>query len=136
MPQKKEKSINLYWVQTEDHSEDWFIFASTARAAGGFHEDYEGYEARDASARLVIEKVELQKFENGTPPCHAQIPDLQALGFEILTNLDSKMRIVRLNGEQFVEGEMETLVAVATDNALESAGMPRLNGTPRPGKPN
>lgn len=35
--------MNLYWVTTEDHAEDWFVLARNAKEAGTLHEDMEGY---------------------------------------------------------------------------------------------
>jgi len=34
--------MNLYWVTTEDHAEDWFVVANNAKEAATFHEDVEG----------------------------------------------------------------------------------------------
>ena len=50
---KPEAKINLYWVTTDDHDEDWFIMASTAQAARRYHTEYEGYSPGDAHAELV-----------------------------------------------------------------------------------
>jgi hypothetical protein len=123
--------INLYWVTTDDNDEDWFIFAHTRRAAAHFHEDYEGYNTYDASARTILTNAHLAKYKNGTPPCHAQIEDLQALGFEILDG-PKFGRAVRFRGEAFAEGCMEALVREADDNHFEAAGKGRPNGT-KPG---
>jgi hypothetical protein len=60
--------INLYWVTTDDNEEDWFIFARTRRAAASFHENYEGYDTYDASARTILSNVQLVKYVNGPPP--------------------------------------------------------------------
>jgi hypothetical protein len=32
------QTIKLYWVTTQDHDEDWFIFAESARSARAYHE--------------------------------------------------------------------------------------------------
>jgi len=45
--------LKLYWCTTEDHDEDWFIVARTARSARRLHEDMEGYARGDATAKLV-----------------------------------------------------------------------------------
>src|ERR1039457_5229831 len=74
------QTVKLYWVTTADHDEDWFIFAESARGAKRYHEYYEGYGAGDARARLIVRDVPLTKFQNGTPPCHAQFQDLFQLG--------------------------------------------------------
>ena len=47
--------MNLYWVTTEDHDEDWFVVASSAEEAAEFHEKEEGYGAGDAEAEKVLD---------------------------------------------------------------------------------
>src|ERR1035437_3788836 len=76
------KQIKLYWVTTDDHDEDWFIFAASARSARAYHEDYEGYGKGDTSSRLIVSNVTLKEFQNGTPPCRAQFQDLCQIGFK------------------------------------------------------
>jgi hypothetical protein len=81
-----EKPVHLYWVTVpDDPSEDWFVFATQANLARAFFEDYEGFESREAEARLVERDVRLNKLEFGEQPCWAQLSDLEALGFEILS---------------------------------------------------
>ena len=46
--------VNLYWVTTDDHDEDWFILATTGRTAETYHIQYEGYEPGDARAELIL----------------------------------------------------------------------------------
>jgi hypothetical protein len=120
--------INLYWVTTDDNEEDWFIFARTRRAAASFHENYEGYDTYEASARTILSNVQVVKYVTGPPPCHAQIEDLQTLGFEIIDS-PAFERAVRFRGELFVEGCMEALVREFADNQFEAAGKGRPNGT-------
>ena len=45
--------MKLYWCETEDHDEDWFIVARSAAAARRSHEDQEGYDRGDAWCSLV-----------------------------------------------------------------------------------
>jgi len=99
----KQATIKLYWCTTQDHDEDWFILAESARSAKRYHEYYEGYGAGDARARLIVRDVRLTKFTNGTPPCHAQLRELFALGFEdagSVPNQRSVESIVELRREQ------------------------------------
>jgi hypothetical protein len=63
--------MKLYWVSTDDHDEDWFIFVDSAKSARAFHEDYEVYGEGDARSRLIVSDVTLNEFVNGTPSCHA-----------------------------------------------------------------
>ena len=130
----RKASINLYWVTTLDHAEDWFIFARTSRSAASYHEDYEGYDPYDAKARLVIAQTQLPKYEHGPPPCHAQIADLVALGFEVV-GAEPSQRGVRFKGKLYLEGYLEALVVEGNDKLRETAGLGRPNGTKRPAQP-
>jgi hypothetical protein len=134
MPIRK-GSINLYWVTTLDHDEDWFIFARTPRSAASYHEDYEGYDSGDAKARLVIAGVQLPEYEQGPPPCHAQLADLIALGFEVV-GADPNQREVRFNGELYLEGDLQALVVEASDKLREAQKKRRSNGPGLPKKSN
>ena len=133
MPTKK--PIHLYWVTTHDNDEDWFIFARTSRSATRYHEDYEGYDSGDAKARLVIARVALQKYEQGPPPCHAQLADLIALGFEVVGG-DLHQRSVRFKGTLYVEGDLQALVVQASDKLREAQKMLKSNGPGLPKKSN
>jgi hypothetical protein len=103
------QTINLYWVTTDDHDEDWFIFAESARGAKRYHEYYKGYGKGDASSRLIVSNVTLEKFTNGTPPCHAQFQDLFQIGFQDAGTIPDR-RKVRFNGEIFREGILESII--------------------------
>jgi hypothetical protein len=95
----KSTSVNLYWVTTIDHDEDWFIFAKSSRTAEHYHVDYAGYEDDDADAKLIMRGCAI----TGTVPRHSEIKDLAKFGFEVLRGGDHG-RIVRLKGRTFVEG--------------------------------
>jgi hypothetical protein len=103
------KTIKLYWCTTDDHDEDWFIFAESARSAKRYHEYYEGYGAGDARARLIVSDVRLTKFTNGEPPCHAQMRELMALGFEDAGSVPNQ-RSMSFEGKIYTEGILESLV--------------------------
>lgn len=109
------KQIRLYWVTTDDHDEDWFIFAGSARQARSYHENYEGYGKGDASSRLIVSNVTLKELVGGTPPCHAQMPDLFQLGFED-AGTETNLRRVELHGEIFEEGMLESIVDTGRKN--------------------
>ena len=120
--------VNLYWITTDDHDEDWFMLAKTARAAESYHIQYEGYEPGDARAELI-----LRTGANPIPgpiPRHAQLEDLQKLGFEIL-NSDPNGRSVRRDGRTFLEGHLESMVAKVRDDVHEAMGEGRPWGTSR-----
>jgi len=52
----------------------------------------------------------------GLIPRHAQLEDLQVLGFEIL-NPDPNGRCVRRNGRTFLEGHLESMMTELRDDA-------------------
>ena len=45
--------MNLYWVETDDHDEDWFIVAGSSEAAEKWFELAEGYDPSDACSVKV-----------------------------------------------------------------------------------
>jgi hypothetical protein len=106
MASNKQK-VRLYWVTTEDHAEDWFVFADSARKARAYHEHYVGYDKGDAHSRLIVSDVTLKEFQNGTPPCNAQFQDL--VGFENAGTIPNR-RGVKFNGEIFREGILEAII--------------------------
>lgn len=59
--------MNLYWVTTEDHDEDWFVVASSPQEACKFHEDVEGYDPGDATAEEILNIPENIPAEPGWP---------------------------------------------------------------------
>lgn len=120
--------LNLYWVTTDDHDEDWFILARTGRTAESYHIQHEGYEPGDATAELIL-RVATDSIP-GLIPRHAQLEDLQVLGFEIL-NPDPNGRCVRRNGRTFLEGHLESMVTELRDDAQEALGQGRPSGTAR-----
>jgi hypothetical protein len=111
-----------------DHSEDWFIFSRSAKAAKRFHEDYEGYGTGDARTRTVVRNVRLKRYESGRPTCHAQVEDLVRLGFEIVGSPEHQ-RAVRYRGKLYVEGCIELLVMERRDDIMEVLGSGRPNRT-------
>jgi hypothetical protein len=133
---RAEKPVHLYWVTVpDDPSEDWFVFATQAHLARAFFEDYEGFESREAEVRLVKRDVRLNKFELGERPCWAQLSDLEAIGFDILSRTPN-FRSVSNGTETFVEGYLQSEIVQTRDNLSEARGRGRPHGTRRQGKPN
>jgi hypothetical protein len=122
------QTIKLYWVTTDDHDEDWFIFASSARQAGAYHEHYEGYGKGDASSRLIVSNVTLQEFMNGTPPCHARFEDLYQIGLEAGTI--PGRRGAGLNGEIFREGILEAIIELGRQQQALENGCVQMERAP------
>jgi hypothetical protein len=60
-------------------------------------------------SRLIVSNITLKEFQNGTPPCHAQFPDLFRIGFEN-TGTSPNRRRAGLNGEIFREGILEAII--------------------------
>ena len=108
------KQIKLYWVTTQDHDEDWLIFADSAKEARAYHENYEGYGKGDAHSRLIVRDVRLTKFTNGEPTCHAQLRELFALGFEDAGSVPNQ-RSVRFEGKTYTEGILEAIVELGRE---------------------
>jgi hypothetical protein len=71
-----------------------------------FFAEYEGFETREAEARLVERNVRLRFPEHPKTPCWAKLSDLEALGFEILSR-NPRLRSVRKGAETFVEGYLQ-----------------------------
>jgi hypothetical protein len=129
------KQIRLYWCTTDDHDEDWFIFASSARQARSFHEHYEGYDKGDAHSRLLVSDVTLKEFQNGTPPCHAQFQDLFEIGFHNAGTSPNRRR-AGWNGEIFREGILEAIIELGRQQlALEKGGEQLKASSPRTMRP-
>src|ERR1035437_781671 len=116
----KPQTVKLYWVTTADHDEDWLIFAESARQARAFHEDHEGYGKGDANSRLIVSKVTLNKFMNGTPPCHAQFQDLFQIGFKNAGTAPNR-RGVKFSGEIFWEGILEAIIELGRKQIASEA---------------
>jgi urocanate hydratase len=113
----------LYWVTTADHAEDWFIFAESARQARAYHEHYEGYGKGDAHSRLIVSDVTLNKFMNGTPPCHAQFQDLFQIGFQNAGATPNR-RGIKFNSEIFREGILEAIIELGRKQLASEAASP------------
>ena len=115
--------MNLYWVTTPDHDEDWFVVAGSAKLAAKFHEDAEGYDPGDARAEALMTIPEGLSAESGWPTKRL----ITALGGRYLSQ-DSP-RVVELNGRKFCEGMMQSHINEIVDDIFEEQGYGRLNQT-------
>ena len=119
--------MNLYWVETEDHDEDWFIVALSKQAAERVHEKLEGYGDGDARAKLVV----------AVPPSIAAAPGwpsnavLEACGAEFVRR--SQPRVVKIAGQSYAEGMLQQELDQRADDLFEAHGDRRRNGTARRG---
>ena len=101
---KAPSPLKLYWCETDDHGEDWFIVARSVPSACKWHEDAEGYDRGDADAELICElPAFVQKTTKAGWPSRAV---LEACGGEILkgTGQDEQPRVVRIKGRVFGAG--------------------------------
>ena len=117
--------MKLYWVTTEDHEEDWFVVAISAKEAAKFHEDMEGYNPGDAIAEAILDIPEEISAEIGWPSDEF----LKALGATFLC--DSPSRVVEISGRKFCEGLMEATIRSLDDDVFEILGHDRINRTPK-----
>lgn len=97
--------MNLYWVTTEDHDEDWFVVAKTKELAEREHEESEGYDPGDASASFVLHIPERIVVTQGG----GSMGELKLMGAEILPQVGPH-RVVRINGKVYCEGVCELLL--------------------------
>jgi hypothetical protein len=97
--------MRLYWCETDDHGEDWFIVARSFAAACRFHENEEGYSRGDADAELICEVPgSVKGVDTGWPSTAV----LEACGGEIVAGDgdDGRPRVVRIKGRLFGEGDV------------------------------
>ena len=113
--------MNLYWVNSLDHGEDWFVAAHNSKEAIGFFADDSGYDAIDdeISALLVCEILkdaaprevewanqelieacggEIKPFDDHDIKMHMDTSDIEAL--------DATTRVVLIKNTIYVEGSV------------------------------
>jgi len=117
--------MKLYWVETDDRAEDWFVVARSKTGAARWHEKAEGYGRGDAVATLVLRI-----------PTHLEAPEgwpsdqlLEGCGARF--HRTETPRVVEIQGAQFVEGYLELEIRQLADDEFEAAGRGRPNETPR-----
>lgn len=106
----------LYWCETDDHDEDWFVIARNAEDAEAFHVDAEGYDDDDAGAQLVcVLPATLQEEAKRGWPSNEQIiacggeflPNVPQDGLnELRAHLASGSRVVKFGSHVFAEGDI------------------------------
>lgn len=117
----------LYWCETPDHDEDWFVIARTAREARRFFGNYEGYDTGDAEASRICG---IPEGASVTEPCWALEDILIRCGAKILRA--DEPRLVEIQGIRYEEGTLEALIMKLHDDAFQAHGQGRPNGTCRP----
>ena len=119
----KAATMHLYWCETGDHDEDWFIVAASAEEASYIHEEEEGYGPGDAIATFVC-AIPAQLTPQPGWPDHAL---LEALGAKLLDRMTPW--VVELDGALYQEGGMDEVVNRVHDDRAEAHGQGRPNGT-------
>ena len=119
--------MNLYWCETDDHDEDWFIVAASEEEACRVHENAEGYDPGDTEAYYICSIPASLNAQPGWPDRAL----LEALGAEFIRS--STPRIVRLEGETYQEGVLQAVLErvspdpTRTEEGEESDGTKRLH---------
>ena len=113
--------MNIYWLDSFDHGEDWFVAANNTREAMAFFSQDMGYDVVEDEVRAmevcaVLERVtvtETQFLDNdqieacGGEIIHYHDADLLALVDQaILDALGVETRIVRFGQRVFIEGNV------------------------------
>lgn len=117
--------MNLYWCETSDHNEDWFMVASSAQEACRLHEGAEGYNRGDARATLVCPIPKHLAPSKGWPDHDF----LRALDAVFLS--ETTPRVVQIGSVVYQEGGMDAVIDRLSDDQSEAAGKGRPNKTIR-----
>jgi hypothetical protein len=120
---RRSASMNLYWVITEDHEEDWFVVANSAEEAATFHEDAEGYEPGDATAEMILVIPRGVVVNTGWPSDDV----LKSCGAKFLC--EAPTRVVEIGHRRFCEGLLESSIRTIDDDMFEAIGKGRPNKT-------
>jgi hypothetical protein len=115
--------MELYWVTTVDHEEDWFIVATSSDEAAKLHENMEGYNPGDAIAEAILDIPKEISAEIGWPSEEL----LTALGAKFIC--ESPSRVVEISGRKFCEGLLDSMIRSLDDDIFENSGQDRLNQT-------
>ena len=114
--------MELYWVESMDHDEDWFVVASNASDAMQFFSDYMGYDiVEDEVGAIEVCGVPESKIGNNEirfadedviVACGGEMKlfdDKDLVGFfdvEELQSLGAETRVVMIHNCIYVEGNV------------------------------
>lgn len=115
--------MNLFWVTTEDHDEDWFVVAHDPEEAANFHELAEGYNDETATAEWIME-IPGGIVEDVGWPSHDV---LKSCGAKFLR--EETPRVVEIGTRKFCEGMLEYALRKLEDDRFEALGQGRPNKT-------
>lgn len=119
--------LSLYWCETEDHHEDWFVVARRDGDARRTFAREEGYDEDQVSAKPAFVLPEALQDEKhlGWPARDL----LEACGANVVRW--ENPRVVELEGVRFVEGMLEHQILQVSDDIFELKGRGRPNKTNR-----
>lgn len=111
------KKLKLYWCETDDHDEDWFVIADDEEEATLFFTEYEGYDEDEAIATLVcvLPASEQDRYDEASWPkddtliaCGGEfLPVVTQDGADEMRRMTgSGSRAVRLKGVVYSEGDI------------------------------
>lgn len=94
-------AASLFWVTSEDTTTNWFVIASSLKAALDLHALETGSKVLRRNGYLVLG---LRTFTISlvSTPRYASLDDLRTLGFQVV---QEQPRAVRLGNAWFVEGD-------------------------------
>ena len=113
--------MNIYWLDSLDHGEDWFVAAHNAREAMACFADDMGYDAFEDEVRAMevcavpkhVTITHTQFLDNDQiKACGGQIITyndkdlLELVDHTILDALGAETRIVRFEHQVFIEGNV------------------------------
>lgn len=112
------KNRQLYWLTTPCNAENWFVLSTSKENAESFHDNGEGFNEGDSSAKLICNvplellKSHLDEDEDWWP----YLELLKELGFKIIE--ENFPRIVSFKGKLYYEGRgyIQTLENLAAKN--------------------
>lgn len=113
--------LKLYWVETDDHDEDWFVIASTNESAQEFHELNEGYADGEAVSQLVMPVPENVQVIEGWPDEDV----LKKLGAEV--SFANGTRIVKVAGKTYCEGHLQSQIDISLDRIQSDGSSTKIN---------
>jgi len=126
----RRKIPKIYWVETPDHDEDWFVLAYDKRSAESFFVCSEGYDTGYATAKLCG-RVPEEALDDPLP-CYGQKNHIIAAGgrfidpetvSEIHKRMGCGMRTAVFNDQIYREGDIvANRVADVADEFDDYAG--------------
>ncbi len=128
---RRSLQLSLYWCSTDDHSEDWFVVAPTARGARRFVAGAEGFEIGEVDAERVAAVP--AGVHEGEPPGWPSPEVITACGGTFLRTRSP--RVVVFGDRQYAEGLFDALIEQLIDDQFEVRGHGRPNGSPRRERP-